>query len=90
MSGEKGIGSILALIEGLKLVGLFAKKVGADGKVSAEDLPAVIDLVLKADVIIQAVKGAGELPAEAKDLQVDEVQEIVAKLYEAAKAVQAV
>jgi len=88
MSEAKGIESVLNLIDGVKLIAEFGKKVSADKKVGLEDLPALLDLVQKSDMLVKAVQGFGEVEKELKDLSLEESQMILSKLFEAAKSVQ--
>ena len=69
------------LLEGLGKVAVAAKKIAADGKVNAEDLSVLIDLVTDVDSLSAAVKDAGDIPSELKDLDQAEVLEIINLLY---------
>lgn len=72
---------IKEVFAGLEVLVSAVKKVGADGKVNVLDLPHVMDLLGQSHVLIAAVKGADQIPAEVKDLQEEETKEIVALVY---------
>jgi hypothetical protein len=84
---QKGIKEISELLDGVKLLAVEAKKVMGDGKVDAKDLPVLFDLVKNLGVLGEALKGAGEIPAEAKDLSTAELQALGAKVLEIAAAI---
>lgn len=84
-----GIKEISELLKGLELVAVQAKKVLADGKVNALDLPVLMELIAKVDVLASAVKGVEQIPAEAKDINLDEAKELVAAVLALVAAVKA-
>jgi hypothetical protein len=84
-----GIKESLELLEGLKLLAVEAKKVLADGKLSAADLPVILDLINNVSVLVAAVQGLGEIKAEVKDLSAEEIQQLGAKVLEIVAAVKA-
>lgn len=79
----------LEALEALKVGGVFGKKVFADGKVNVLDLPLLMELGLAAGVLVAAVDGMGEIPAEVKELSQDEAQQLIAKLFEVFAAIKA-
>ena len=87
MSDKKSIKETKELLEGLGKVAVAAKKIGADGKVNAMDLNVIVALASDITVLSEAVKGAGEIPAELKDLDQAEVLEIIQCLYKISEAV---
>ena len=86
---KKGIKESLELIEGLKVIGVDVAKAFADGKIGLEDAPLLLDLATKQKVLVDAFSGLGELGVEVKDLDMVELQAIVAALFSAAKDVMA-
>lgn len=86
MEETKGIKEIMELLEGVKVIGVSAKAMMADGKVDLKDIPEAIELLKQYQTIIEAFKGAGEIPHEVKDMSVDELQAVGAKVLEIASA----
>lgn len=82
-----GIKESLELLEGLKDLVLAGKKVIADGKVSVSDLNVVVDLFHELNVLVDAVKGVSQIPAEVKDLDSEELGVLGAKVLEIVNAV---
>lgn len=78
---KKEIKETKELFTGLALVAKAAKKIAADKKVSVEDLPAIIDLAKESPVLIAAVEGVSEVPAELKDLDKEELLELIMIVY---------
>lgn len=89
MSEAVGIKETMEMLDGLKLLAIETKKVLADGKVNVADLPILIELLQQLNVLTAAVAGAGQIPAEAKDLSADELQTIGAKVLEMVAAFKA-
>lgn len=79
----------LELMEGLKVLGVAAKKIGADGKINIADLPAFLELMNKSNHIIAAAQGVEAIPAEMKDLSQEEAALLLAKVYEVLSAIKA-
>jgi hypothetical protein len=71
------------LFEGLKLVAVAAKKIAKDGKVDLSDVGAVIDLAKESSVLIEAVKDLDQVPTELKDLEKEELLELILTVYKA-------
>lgn len=72
---------IKEVFAGLEVLVDAGKKIGADGKVNLMDLSALMDLLSKANVLIEAAKGVEGIKAEVKDLSQEEVQELVSMVY---------
>lgn len=87
MSEEKSTKEIKELVEGLKLIGLAAKKITKDGKIGVDDLVHLVDLIKESDKLVAAASGLGELDDEAKNLDQAEVLELIGLLYGAAKEI---
>jgi len=85
----QGTKEIVEMLEGVKLLGVTVKAVMKDGKISIDDLGAVMSLLTKVNVMVAAVDGAGAIPAEVKDLSGEEIQAVVAKALEVAAAIKA-
>jgi len=83
----KSIKESKELVAGIQLLGVTAKKVMADGKLSKEDLPLALELITNANVLIEAVQGLGELKEEIKDVDQAELIELGAAVYGAIKAI---
>lgn len=88
-NNKLGIKETLEVIAGLKVLGEFVAKVGADGKVNTKDVPHLISLVKNAGTLSEAVKDAGEVKAEAQDLTQEELAQIGLKALEMVKAIRA-
>ena len=86
MAEVKNIKEVLAAVEAL---GVAAKQVMKDGKVDLTDLAVVLGLFQKADVFVKAVEGVQEIPAEVKDIDGAEAQELLAALMKAFTAIKA-
>ncbi len=86
---KKSIKETKELLEGLGMLASSAKKIAADGKINAGDLQELIELAKNVDVLSKAVKGAGDIPAELKDLDEVEVLEIIGCLYKISEEINA-
>jgi len=86
---EKGIKEILELIHGMKVIAITGKSVLADGKINLADIGSVMALLNKQAELTAAFTGLAEAQAEAKDMTLDEVSQVVAAFIAAAKEVQA-
>jgi len=82
MAEKQGIQEILELIEGLKTLASDAKAILADGKINLADLPVAMALLSQLGVLGAAVKGLDQVPAELKDLDAAELEQIGAKILE--------
>lgn len=84
---KKGIEEALEILEGIKAVGVPLKAALADGKINALDLPHALALLKNHEILIQAIEGAGNIPAEAKDIDSQEAVIIASKVFEVIKAI---
>ena len=84
---KNGIKECLELLNGLEIVGVAVGKTVKDGKINAADLPHVMELINNFNVILEAVKGINELPAEVKDLDQAELLALGGKAYEVVKSI---
>ena len=66
MEEIKGITQTKELLKGIEVLVEFGAKVAADKKVNAEDLPAVIELAKKFEVLMAAAKDADQIKEEQK------------------------
>lgn len=82
----KGIKETLELLDGLKVIGVTGSKVFADGKIKLDDLPKLLELGKKFEVIKEAVLGVDQIKDEVKDLDQEEIMQLVAKILELASA----
>ena len=83
------IHNTIELFEALKLVGIFGKKVMADGKVDLADLPLLIELAQKSAEFAKAIDGISEIPAEMKDIDMAEAEQLVAEIFKAIAEIKA-
>lgn len=81
MSEVKSIKETKELFAGLGLVAKEVKGVFADGVVDMSDLKYVLDLGKQHQVLVDAVQGVKEVPAELKDLDKEELLEIIMLVY---------
>lgn len=72
----KGIKESLELLEGLRLLGVDAKLVLADGKIDLKDITVGWALVGQLSKLNAAAQGISEVPSELKDLSADEVHQL--------------
>ena len=83
------IKNTIELLSAVEVLAVAGAKIAKDKKISAEDLPAVIELVKKLDVILEGIKDVDQLDEEVKDLDEAELIGIVSKVMMIAKAVKA-
>ena len=76
----EGIKESMEFLAGVEVLGVTGKKVLADGKVNAADIPHVFGLIQNLGVLNAAVQGVDQIPKEAKDYSSDELQAIGAKV----------
>jgi len=76
----------LAAVELLAVSGV---KILADGKVNFADLPVLADMAKNLDTIIEGVKGADQIVAEAKDLDQAELIELGTIAFNIVKSIKA-
>lgn len=90
MDQSRSVKETIEFINGVTEVAVTAKKVMKDGRIDFSDIKHLSELASKHEMLIEAVKGANEIPAEIKDLTVEELQEIgraVLQAYDRFKAV---
>jgi len=87
MEEKVGIVQTLELMEGLKIIGEAIAKTVKDGKVNMADLPHLIELIKEFNVIVEAIGGVAEIPAELKDVDQAELLQMGGKAYEVVKAI---
>lgn len=80
---------MMELIAGLRELALLGKAVMKDGKIDLTDLPQMMVLLQKQQVLLGAFTGLADVVAEVKDLSADEVLEVVTAIVQAAKDVKA-
>lgn len=89
MSEQIGVEKIEKVVESLKHLAIAAKKISADKKVSLEDLPAAMELLVKLPGIVESFTAWKEIIAQGKDIDVAEVVELIKKVDAAAKEIEA-
>jgi hypothetical protein len=77
-----GTEKIEKLVEAIAHVAVAAKKISADKKITLDDLPAAMDLLVKIPEIASAFSELSAAFDEAKDLDVAEVVSLI-KLVDA-------
>lgn len=82
MNGQMGIKETLELLDAVKLLVLKVGDVLEDGKVNLKDLPVLLDLVKKVQVLKTGADGAELIAKEVKDLSQEEAALLLAKVYE--------
>ena len=83
------IKNTLELLSAVEVLAIAGAKIAKDKKVNAEDLPAVIELVKKLDVVLEGIKDVGMIDDEIKDLDQSELITIVSTIVMIAKSVKA-
>lgn len=73
---SKGIKETLEFVAGLKVVVPAGVEVAADKKISAKDIKPVVEVIKQYDVVVEAIKGAGDIVPEVKDLDQIELAQI--------------
>tara|TARA_Y100000780_G_scaffold214108_1_gene215514 strand:+ start:45111 stop:45386 length:276 start_codon:yes stop_codon:yes gene_type:complete len=87
----QGIEQINELFDGLDVIAETAGKVYQDKKIDVADLPHAIEMLVKAETLMEAFKGLSQIKEEAKDLQSEEMLVIATRMiqvgnkYEAAR-----
>jgi hypothetical protein len=84
-----GTEKIEAILSDVKELVIAGKKVKADGKVSLEDLPAVIALIPKLPKFIDDFKAFGDAFKEGKDIDVAEIIVLIQKIDAMVKEIEA-
>jgi hypothetical protein len=78
---NKSIKETKELFAGLGLVAKEVKGALADGKINVNDVQHILNLGKQHQVLIDAVNGVKEIPAELKDLDKAELLEIIMLVY---------
>lgn len=89
---EKTVKETKELMEGVQLIAITAVKIADNGFDIKEDFKHVIDLAKNANVLVEAVKGMGDIDEEVKDLDQQELAELgllVFNMYKNVKAAKA-
>lgn len=89
VNDKKGIKELLEAVLGLKVLAKAGKAILSDGKVSIADLPVLVSLVSNQAVLVDAASGLSDVPAEVKDLDLDEIKLLVGELLKAFEEVKA-
>jgi hypothetical protein len=74
---ELGTQKIEKIVDAITHVVVAGKKITADKKVDLNDLPAAMELLTKVPEIVEAFKDVGDAGQEAKDVNVDEVIQLI-------------
>ena len=69
------------VLDGMAVLAELVGKVLGDGKVSFGDAKYALDLLDKKDVLIEAFKGIDDIDDEIKDLNAEEAQELLVKVF---------
>lgn len=77
------------LLVALELAAKAIAKVSKDKKVSAEDLPVLIELASEFEKIVSGFSGLSAIPEELKDLDEAEVIAIISQIYTIGKSIKA-
>lgn len=88
MGSKEGIKEIKELVGGLSFLAETAATIMKDGKIGAEDLPAVITLLGRYDEIMNAFKGLSMIDEEIKDMDEAELVEVVKELFGLGRKIQ--
>lgn len=86
---KKGINEILEIIEALKELLKLGKAVAADGRVGYTDIALILGQIKNFSVYSAALKDAPVALIEAKDIDAEEAQVIIAKMIEIVAIVKA-
>lgn len=86
---DLGTQKIEQIVEAVSHIAKAGKKITADGKADLNDLPAVMELLVKVPEIIEAFKVAGEAWKEVKDVNVDEVIQLIVLVNKKVKEIEA-
>lgn len=89
MSQQIGIEKLEKVVESVKHIAIAAKKISADKKVSLEDLPAAMDLLVKLPAIAESLTAWKDILAQGQDIDVAEVVVLIQKIDAAVKEIEA-
>jgi len=79
----------LELLDGLKVLAVTGGDIFADGKINLADLPKLKTLATNYGTLKEAVVGIQDVDDELKDLDSEEIAQIIAKVAEIVAAVKA-
>jgi predicted RNase H-like nuclease (RuvC/YqgF family) len=82
----KDVKNIIEVLEAIEAVGVPAKQALKDG-LDVNDLPKLLELVKKYQVLIDAVDNIAEVVDEAKDIDSQEAVQVVLKAFQVAKSI---
>lgn len=82
----KDVKNIIEVLEAVKTIGVPAKQALKDG-LDAGDLPKLLEIIKKYQVLVDAVDNIGEVVEEAKDIDSQEAVVVVLKAFEVVKAI---
>ena len=82
----KDVKNIIEVLEAIEAVGVPAKQALKDG-LDVNDLPKLLELVKKYQVLIDAVDNIGEVIEEARDIDSQEAVQVVLKAFQVAKSI---
>lgn len=85
----RDIKEIKELMDALELIAINGAEIAKDGKISSNDLGALITVLSNAGKIQDGFTGLSNVPAEVKDLSEEELVEVVTHLFRIVKEVQA-
>ena len=85
MSNEHGIKETMELLDGLKILGVAGIKV-SKGDGLDEKLAGILELAAQATALVEATKDVALAVDEVKELSLEEMQTVMAKLYEVSDA----
>jgi hypothetical protein len=85
---QLGTEKLEKIVESLSHVAIAAKKITADKKVSIEDLPAAMDLLVKLPSIVESFSELKTAWAEASDIDVAEVVKLIQLIDAKVKSVE--
>ena len=86
---EVTIKEIMELMKAIEVIAVAGSKVAKDKKIGADDLLVLIDLMKEIEVLKDGFTGLGELPKEAKNLEKEEMVEIVMGVFSIVEKVKA-
>lgn len=82
----KDVKNIIEVLEAIEAVGVPAKQALKNG-LDVNDLPKLLELVKKYQVLIDAVDNIAEVVDEAKDIDSQEAVQVVLKAFQVAKSI---
>ena len=83
---KNDIAEIKELLMAVKILGVTGKKVAKDG-ISVQDIPAIVEMFKKFDVLLEGFNDLPEAIKEVKDLDQMEVMQIITELFAIFKAI---